>query len=133
MEKSKKSAVSRTCRLSGRMLTFLLFAEDETLREFAAASDTGRAAKTLIKQGSLRVTLVALKAGAALQPHQVAGPVSIQIIRGCLEVTTDKGAVAVPAGSLVTFEAGVAHAVRAHEDAGILITFAMDEHVETAK
>jgi quercetin dioxygenase-like cupin family protein len=129
MEKAKKSAVSRTRRLSGKMLTFLIFAEDETLREFAETSETGRAAKTLMKQGPLRITLVALKKGTVLPPHQVAGSVSIQTIRGCLEVTTEK-AVAVPAGSLITFEAGVAHAVRAHEDSGILITFAMHEGVK---
>jgi quercetin dioxygenase-like cupin family protein len=133
MKKAKRSAVARTRRLSGEMLTFLIFAEDETLRQFAQTSEAGRAAKTLMKQESLRITLVALKKGTVLQPHQVAGPVSIQTIRGCLEVTTDKGAVAVPAGSLITFEAGVAHAVTAHDDAGILITFAMPEELESAQ
>ena len=59
MEKRKRSAVLRTRRLSGKMLRFLIDAEDETLREFAEASKTGRAAKTLVKQGPLRIILVA--------------------------------------------------------------------------
>jgi quercetin dioxygenase-like cupin family protein len=125
MKKEKKSAVLRTRRLSGKMLRFLIDAEDETLREFAQASKTGRAGKTLVKQGALRITLVALKKGTALPPHRVAGPVSIQILRGCLELTTDKGAIALPRRSLVTLEAGLTHTATAVEDSAILITFAM--------
>lgn len=125
MKTRNRSAVLRTRRLSGKMLRFLIDAEDETLREFAQASKTGRAAKTLVKQGALRITLVALKKGTTLPPHQVAGPVSIQILRGCLELTTDKGAIPVPAGSLVTLQARLKHAATAVDDSAILITFAM--------
>ena len=124
MEK-KRSNVLRTRRLSGRILTFMLGAEDDTLREFAEDSKTGRAGKTLVKEGSLRITLVALKTGTALPFHQVAGPVSIQTIRGCLRLTTDTGDVDVPAGTLIALGPGVAHSAKAHNDCAILITFAM--------
>ena len=59
--RGKKSAVLRVRRLAGKRLTFMLRAEDDTLREFAEDSKTGRAAKTLVKEGALRITLVALK------------------------------------------------------------------------
>jgi quercetin dioxygenase-like cupin family protein len=122
---ARKPAVLRTRRLAGRALTFLLGAEDETLREFAAAAGSGRAGKTLVKQGPLRITLVALKKGATLPAHHVAGPVSIQTIRGCLRLTTESGDLDVPAGGLVALGPGVRHTVRAHDDCAILITFAM--------
>ena len=125
MPENRKSSVLRTRRLSARVLTFLLGAEDDTLREFAESSKTGRAGKTLVKQGPLRITLVALKKGTALSSHQVAGPVSIQILRGCLRLSTDKGNVNLPAGSLITLGPGVAHMAKAHDDSSILITFAM--------
>jgi quercetin dioxygenase-like cupin family protein len=98
MDKGKKSAVLRVRRLSGKMLTFLIGAQDQTLREFVETSKTGRAAKTRVKQGSPRITLVALKKGTALPPHQVPGPVSTQTIRGCLKLTTDQEAMDVLAG-----------------------------------
>jgi quercetin dioxygenase-like cupin family protein len=125
MQKDRKSSVLRTRRLSGKLLTFILGAEDDTLREFAESSDTGRAAKTLVKQGPLRITLVALKKGTALPSHQVAGPISIQTIRGCLRLSTDKGDVDIPAGGLIALGPGVAHTARAHDDCAMLITFAM--------
>ena len=121
----KRSSVLRTRRLSGKVLTFMLGAEDDTLREFAEDSKIGRSGKTLVKEGSLRITLVALKKGTALVSHQVAGPVSIQTIRGCLRLTTDKGDLDVPAGSLIALGSGVAHTAKAHDDCSILITFAM--------
>ena len=107
------------------MLTFLLRAEDDTLREFAAVAKSGRAAKTLVKQGAQRITLVALNKGAALPAHRVAGAVSVQTIRGCLKVGTDRGEIEIPDGTIVCFGPGVAHTVRALGDSSILITVAM--------
>jgi quercetin dioxygenase-like cupin family protein len=121
----KKSAVLRVRRLAGKRLTFILRAEDETLREFAQDSKTGRAAKTLVKEGPLRITLVALKKGTALPSHHVEGPISIQTIRGCLILTTDRGDMDVPEGNLITLGPGVVHAAKAQEDCAILLTFAM--------
>lgn len=121
----KKSSVLRTRRLSGKVLTFMLGAEDDTLREFAEESKAGRAGKTLVKEGPLRITLVALKKGTALPSHQVAGPVSIQTIRGCLRLSTNRGDVDVPAGTLLALGPGVAHTARAHDDCSMLITFPM--------
>ena len=121
----KKSAVLRVRRLAGKRLTFILPAEDETLREFAQESKTGRAAKTLVKEGPLRITLVALKKGTALPSHHVEGPISIQTIRGCLVLTTDRGDMDVPEGNLIALGPGVVHAAKAQEDCAILLTFAM--------
>ena len=121
----KKSAVLRVRRLAGKRLTFILPAEDETLREFAQDSKTGRAAKTLVKDGPLRITLVALRKGTALPSHHVEGPISIQTIRGCLTLMTDRGEINVPEGNLIALGRGVVHAAKAQEDCAILLTFAI--------
>ena len=128
----KKSNVLRTRRLSAKILTFMLGAEDDALQEFAEDSKTGRAAKTLVKEGPLRITLVALKKGTVLPSHHVAGPVSIQTIRGCLRLTTDKGDVDVPAGALITLGPGISHTAKAHDDCAMLITFAMSRNEQAA-
>ena len=108
-------------------MTFLLGAEDNTLREFADASKTGRAARTLVKEDSLRITFVALKKGTVLPSHQVAGPVSIQTIRGCLRLSTDTE-VDVTAGTLIALGPGVAHTAKAQSDCAILLTFAISRN-----
>src|SRR5690349_5684467 len=120
-----KSAVRRVRRLAGKRLTFMLGAEDDTLREFAEDSKTGRAGKTLVKDGPLRITLVALKKGTVLPPHHVDGPISIQTIRGCLRLTTERGDMDVSEGNFIVLGPGVVHAAKAHEDCAILLTFAV--------
>ena len=123
--RKQKSSVLRARRLSGKVLSFMLDAEADTLAEFADDSKTGRAGKTLVKEGSLRITLVALKKGTVLPSHQVAGPVSIQTIRGCLRLTTDTGDMDLPARMLIALGPRVAHTAKAHTDCAILLTFAM--------
>ncbi len=122
----EKSAVLRVRRLAAKTLTFLLAAEDDTLSEFAQESKAGRAGKTLVKEGPLRITLVALKKGTSLPPHHVKGPISIQTLRGCLTITTDKGELDIPAGCLVALGPDVSHTARARDNCTILITVAMD-------
>lgn len=125
MELKRAPSYLRTHRLRGKVLTFLLGAEESELQERAASSKSGRAAKTLVKEGPIRITLVALTKGTALQSHEVAGPLSIQCLRGCLRVTTGEGDADVPPGGLVALESGLAHAATAADDCTLLITVAM--------
>ena len=66
--------------LSGTALHFHLGAGhlqehiDEALLERA-----GRSGRTLVKDGPLRVTLVALASGGSLAAHTAAGPITIQV------------------------------------------------------
>ena len=57
--------------------------------------------------------------------HHVKGPISIQTIRGCLRLTTERGDLDVPAGSLIALGPGVVHTAKANEDCAILLTLAM--------
>ncbi|HSP55206.1 MAG TPA: LuxR family transcriptional regulator, partial [Dehalococcoidia bacterium] len=104
---------------------FALGAEAAELRARASVSKSGRAAKTLVKEGPLRITLVALSKGTSLQSHDVAGPLSIQSLRGRLRIMTDTGDVDVPIGSLAVLDAGVVHSAKALDDCAALITVAM--------
>ena len=115
----------RTHEISGQILTFRLAAEDARLREQAAASKAGRAAKTLVKEGPLRITQVALRRGTPLQAHQVAGAISLHVRRGRLRLTTAEGVLDLGAGELVVLDAGVAHAATAIGDCVMLITMAI--------
>lgn len=118
----ESSAYGRTHRLSGRTLEFLLRAEDDALRERAALASSGRAAKTLVKEGRLRATLVALAKGTEIKQHETEGPVSIQCLRGNVEIKLDRDARELTAGGLLVLDRKVPHAVRAVRDSAILIT-----------
>ena len=116
----------RTHLISGPLLRFRLADEEAALREQAAVlSTTGRVGKTLVKEGALRITQVMLRRGSPLGSHQIAGPVSIQLLRGRLRLTTADGELQLEPGDLVALDAGVAHAAEAMSDCALLITMAM--------
>lgn len=122
MALAQESAYERTRRLRGKVLAFLLDREGEALALRAQSATSGRAAKTLVKEGPLRVTLVTLRAGTSLQRHQVAGPSSIQALKGMARFETPAGTTVLPAGAMMVLDAGVTHTVTAMEDSTLLVS-----------
>jgi quercetin dioxygenase-like cupin family protein len=125
-----KHTYLRTHTISGAALSFSLSGEDAALRDKAAGAPSGRAAKTLVKDGSLRVTLAALRKGATLQRHQVEGAVSIHVLRGRARIAV--GGPSTPAhtedvglAQLLVLQEGAPHTAEALSDCTLLITFAM--------
>ena len=120
----QKHTYIKTHQLSGDMLAFALPVEEAALRERAATTKAGRAAKTLVKEGPLRLTLVALRKGVVLQPHQVDGAISVQVLRGKAKVSAMGEGVSVGAGGVVTVPPRQTHAATAVTDCTLLITVA---------
>jgi len=115
----------RTHSLAGKILGFDLAAEDAKLQQQASAAKSRRAAKTLVKEGRLRVTLVALRKGAVLGAHTVEGDVSLQVLRGAFEVRTVQRRIRGRKGSLIVLRASVEHEATATRDTTVLITASM--------
>ncbi len=115
----------KTHALGGDVLSCSLSDESARLRERAMAARTGRAAKTLFKQGALRGTLIALRKGAALSPHQVEGEISIHAVRGRVRVSAHGGVATLGAGGVLVLARGVTHSAQALSDCVLLITVAM--------
>lgn len=122
-------AYLRTHRVSGEVLRFQLPAEASALHRQASLSPAGRAGKTLVKEGSLRITQLALQKGLSLPWHEVEGAVCVQILRGRLQMHTPEGKMGLGRGALIVFEAGVQHSAVATSDCVMLITISMQEVV----
>jgi len=110
------------------VLGFALQREAEDIARRASASATGRAAETLLKEGPLRLTLIGLKDGAVIEEHVAPGPITIQALKGSLQVTAGDNTVAVPAGNLVAIEANLRHSVRSNGESALLLTLHMPEN-----
>ncbi len=115
----------RTHQLAAKMLTFDTSAEERRLRQQAAEARTGRAAKTFVKEGRIRLTLVALRKGTVLGAHQVEGDVTLHVLRGRLEVRTAREAVRAIKGGIIALQAGVSHEAEALRGSTVLITASM--------
>ncbi|MGK7312816.1 MAG: cupin domain-containing protein [Candidatus Longimicrobiales bacterium M2_2A_002] len=110
--------------LSADVLHFDLAAEEKAAIHPETLERDGRSSRTLLKDGALRVTLIVLGPGGGIPEHTAQGPVTVHPLRGSLEVTVEDETHAVAPGGLLTFGAGVSHAVRSEEGAAFLLTVA---------
>jgi quercetin dioxygenase-like cupin family protein len=97
---------------------------DALMIDPALLAKHGRSARTLVKEGPLRLTLMGLAAGGVLPPHSTDNPVSIQVLNG--DVTfyaLDKEYVLAP-GDVLVFAARVEHAAQSVHGALFLLTVA---------
>ncbi|HEU4643839.1 MAG TPA: cupin domain-containing protein [Gemmatimonadaceae bacterium] len=96
--------------------------------ERAKASDpallerNGRNARTLVKEGALRVTLVAVAPGGHVPEHHADGPITMQAVDGRLRVRAGGAEHELTAGDLLALAAGVAHEIRSDEGGAFLLT-----------
>ena len=125
MTNEKQRVGLRGRKLHSKLLLFRLDAQDNELSSRAKDAAEGRASRTLVKQGSLRITQVALRKGAALESHHVAGALSIQVLRGTVRLTTAEGDMDLSAGGLATLAAGVVHAARGLNNCALLLTISL--------
>lgn len=89
---------------------------DELTLDAALMQEHGRTARTLVKEGALRLTLMGLAPGGLLPEHAATGPIAIHVLRGDVVFSAPDGDHALTAGDVLVFAAGVRHA--AHSAAG---------------
>lgn len=127
MTARRETNYTKTHRLQADVMGFLLDMEADELQERAARSSNGRASKTLVKEGRLRVTVISLSAKSALEPHATEGPVSIQCLRGHLRINTPGKVTDISPGGLMVLNTMVEHSVTALDDATFLLTLSLEQ------
>ena len=107
----------------GTALQYVLRGEIARVRRDLATSPQ-RAARTLVKDGPLRVTLLALRAGGTVAAHRAEGPVTLQMLVGSMVVDVEGVPRELVAGTLMALEAGAEHSVSSVEGGCCLLTVA---------
>lgn len=107
--------------IGGTTLQLSLSAEIQDVKTRLAAGGE-RTARTLIKDGPLRVTLVGLNAGGTLKPHKADGPITVQVLEGEIEFEAEGDRRTLPVGSLFALGAGITHSVAARNGGVFLLT-----------
>ena len=111
-------------RLAGTLLRFDLTAELAQLQAESEWELGDRNAITLVKEGDLRVTLTALRAGARMDAHRTDGYTSIQVMAGRVQIMSAESC-DLGEGEVLVIGRGVVHEVTALEDAAFLLTIAL--------
>ncbi len=112
-------------QLSGHHLLFNLGEERRGLAETRRRGTTGhRTAKTLAKDGELRVTLVSLVAGTELQPEARAGGACLLVLDGRVRLRLNGQGVEAGKDDLLVLGHNLRDPILAVEDATFLLTVA---------
>jgi quercetin dioxygenase-like cupin family protein len=108
--------------LSGDILVFNIDQEHERAADPDLLSRSGRNARTLLKMGSLRVTLVVLGPGGELAAHEAPGPITVQAVHGRIRFTAGGEQHDIGPGQLLAAGPGVRHSVASTDGATFLLT-----------
>ena len=106
--------------VSGPVLTFQLEDELRILREQLATGS--RTARTLVKNGPLRATLIGLAPGGSMATHTADGPITVHVLEGTIAFETEGKSWELPAGSLLALDRAIAHTVHAPRGGVFLLT-----------
>jgi quercetin dioxygenase-like cupin family protein len=105
--------------LAGKTLIFDLDEERTRTKDLV---HEGRSARTLVKDGRLRVTIVHLAAGGSIPEHQAPGPITIQTLDGTVTVGAGNADHALAPGRLLVIEQRIPHSVRSVSGGTFLLT-----------
>lgn len=77
---------------------------------------------TVYKTNGLRMVLIALHASAEMPRHNAEGIISVQVMEGEIQFTTDTKSVTLKPGEMIALHKGLHHSVKAIKESVFLLT-----------
>ena len=111
--------------LSGDVLVFRLHEERAHAADPAAVRRGGPSARTLLKDGPMRVTLIVLGPGARIAEHAAEGPITVQPLDGVITFMALGEEHELRPGDLLSVGIGVRHALASADGGSFLLTVAL--------
>jgi quercetin dioxygenase-like cupin family protein len=96
--------------------------EGERMIDQTLVAQHGRSARTLVKQGALRIIIIELAPGGEMEPHSSPGPVSIQVVQGEIIFAALTREYLAKAGEIIVTAPDVEHSVRSKTGGVFLLT-----------
>lgn len=101
--------------------------QDQRLIDPSLLARHGRSARTLVKEGPLRLTIVAIGPGGTLPPHSTAGPITIHVLEGEVTVSAREQEYPLGPSDVLALAPGVEHAARSTQGGVFLLTVVHQE------
>lgn len=95
---------------------------DEQMIDQELLARHGRTARTLVKDGPLRLTLIALASGGNMPTHRADGPVTIHLLEGDVVFDVQGQEYPLVPGEVLVLASGVQHGLRSSGGCVLLLT-----------
>lgn len=92
------------------------------IKEETPWKDGKRNAITVFKTNGLRVVLIALHEGAEMARHTADGIISVQVLEGRVQFTTDQQSLELNKGQMLALHERIPHSVKAIQETIFLLT-----------
>jgi quercetin dioxygenase-like cupin family protein len=92
------------------------------IKEEKAWKESDRNAITVFKTDGMRIVLIALHKDAEMTKHRAAGIISLQVMEGKIQFTSNEQSVELGRGQMLALHKGLSHSVLATEDTLFLLT-----------
>lgn len=96
--------------------------QDQRLIDLSLLARHGRSARTLVKEGSLRLTMVAIGPGGTLPAHSSGGPITIHVLEGEVTVSALEHEFPLAPNDVLVLGPGMEHAARSTLGGVFLLT-----------
>jgi quercetin dioxygenase-like cupin family protein len=103
----------------------------EQIKEETPWKERDRNAITVFKTNGLRIVVIALHKGAEMTRHTADGIISLQVLEGRLQFSTDRRSVQLIKGEMLTLHERIPHSVLAVEETIYLLTLATTVAIES--
>ncbi|MDX1647249.1 MAG: hypothetical protein R3304_08895 [Longimicrobiales bacterium] len=113
--------------LTGENLTFDLPIQIAELRRDEGYLRSGRVGRTLVKAGSLRLTLTVVARDVEIGTHHATAPMTLQPLEGRLRYRVGDDEFEIAEGEVLFFGPGHAQDIRALKDTALLLTISTEE------
>lgn len=112
--------------LTGENLTFDLATQIAELHADEGYVRSGRVGRTLVKSGSMRLTLTVVAAGVEIGTHHAVSPMTLQPVQGRLRYRVGDNEFEIGVGEVLFFGPGHAQDIRALDDTALLLTISTE-------
>jgi quercetin dioxygenase-like cupin family protein len=95
------------------------------IKEEQAWQNSDRNSITIFKTDGMRLVLVGLHQGAEMKTHTAPGIISVQVLEGKIQFSTEQQTAELGEGQMLALHKGIPHSVHAMEESVFLLTLAI--------
>lgn len=88
--------------------------------------NSDRNSVTLFKSETMRIVLIGLHENAEMKPHKANGVISVQVLEGKIEFTSEDQSPQLEKGQMIALHDNLMHSVKALKESFFLLTLAMN-------
>src|SRR5690606_5684522 len=113
--------------LNAPLVEMDLLAFIDQIKNETTWADSERNSINIFKSETMTIVLIGLHENAELKPHKANGTISVQVLAGKIEFSTEHQSVQIEKGQMIALQENLMHGVKACTESFFLLTLVMKE------